>query len=48
MTQKEHFIQNVQPLLEKAEQGEVLTDEEEQIILRYCLMGKRLADNSQN
>lgn len=48
MTHQEHFIQNIQPLLEKTEQGEVLTDKEEQIVLRYYLMGERLVDNSQN
>jgi len=47
MTQQEHFIQNVRPLLEKADGGEKLTEEEEQMIIEYCMMRER-QNNSQN
>jgi len=48
MTQQEHFIQNVRPLLEKSSEGADLTEEEEQIVIQWCEMMERLSDNSQN
>jgi len=47
MTQQEYFIQSVRPLLEKSDEGNKLTEEEEQTIVEYCMMRER-QNNSQN
>lgn len=48
MTQYEYYVQKIQCLLERADQGETLTEDEKQLVVQYCLLGERLANNSQN